>query len=32
MGELLRRGFDPQLADRNTKDYDVLVGRPGPAH
>jgi hypothetical protein len=26
MGELLRRGFDAQLADRNTKDYDVLVG------
>jgi hypothetical protein len=28
MGELLRRGFDAQLADRNTKAYDVLVGRP----
>ena len=28
MGELLRRGFDAQLADRNTKDYDVLVGLP----
>jgi hypothetical protein len=28
MGELLRRGFDAQLADRNTKDYDLLVGRP----
>jgi hypothetical protein len=28
MGELLRRGFDAQLADRNTKGYDVLVGRP----
>src|SRR5437867_8543404 len=27
MGELLRRGFDAQLADRNTKGYDVLVGR-----
>ena len=27
MGELLRRGFDAQLADRNTKDYDLLVGR-----
>jgi hypothetical protein len=26
MGELLRRGFDAQLADRNTKGYDVLVG------
>ena len=29
MGELLRRGFDAQLADRNTKDYDLLVGRAG---
>ena len=28
MGELLRRGFDAQLADRNTKDYDILVGLP----
>lgn len=28
MGELLRRGFDAQLADRNTKDYDVLFGLP----
>jgi hypothetical protein len=27
MGELLRRGYDAQLADRNTKDYDILVGR-----
>jgi hypothetical protein len=26
MGELLRQGFDAQLADRNTKDYDLLVG------
>lgn len=26
MGELLRRGFDAQLADRNTKGYDMLVG------
>ena len=26
MGELLRRGFDAQMADRNTKGYDVLVG------
>ena len=26
MGELLRRGFDAQLADRNTKGYDVLAG------
>ena len=29
MGELLRRGFDAQLADRNTKGYDLLVGQPG---
>jgi hypothetical protein len=28
MGELLRRGYDAQLADRNTKGYDVLVGGP----
>ena len=28
MGELLRRGYDAQLADRNTKDYDILVVRP----
>jgi hypothetical protein len=28
MGELLRKGFDAQLADRNTKSYDLLVGRP----
>jgi hypothetical protein len=28
MGELLRRGYDVQLADRNTKDYDILVVRP----
>jgi hypothetical protein len=28
MGELLRRGFDAQLADRNTRGYDLLVGRP----
>ncbi|NQU44260.1 hypothetical protein HQ520_13300 [bacterium] len=28
MGEMLRRGFDAQLADRNTKDYDILVGLP----
>jgi len=28
MGELLRRGFDAQLADRNTKDYDILAGSP----
>lgn len=26
MGELLRRGFDAQLADRNTAGYDLLVG------
>jgi len=25
MGELLRRGFDAQLADRNTKGYDLVV-------
>jgi hypothetical protein len=29
MGELLRRGYDAQLADRNTKGYDLLVGRSG---
>jgi hypothetical protein len=29
MGELLRRGVDAQLADRNTKGYDILIGRPG---
>jgi hypothetical protein len=29
MGELLRRGFDAQLADRNTKGYDLAVGRAG---
>jgi hypothetical protein len=29
MGELLRRGYDAQLADRNTAGYDVLVGRHG---
>jgi hypothetical protein len=29
MGELLRRGYDAQLADRNTKGYDLLVGRAG---
>ena len=27
MGELPKRGYDAQLADRNTKKYDVLVGR-----
>ena len=27
MGELLRRGYDAQLADRNTKGYDLVVGR-----
>jgi len=31
MGELLRRGYDAQLADRNTRGYDLLVGRPGTA-
>jgi hypothetical protein len=29
MGELLRRGFDAQLAGRNTKGYDLLVGCSG---
>lgn len=29
MGELLRRGFDAQLADRNTKGYDLVAGWPG---
>jgi len=28
MAELLRRGYDAQLADRNTKGYDLLVGLP----
>lgn len=28
MGELLRRGYDAQLADRNTKGYDITVRRP----
>ena len=32
MGELLRRGYDAQLADRNTKSYDLLVGRPEDKH
>ena len=27
MGELLRRGLDAQLADRNTMGYDLLVGK-----
>jgi hypothetical protein len=27
MGELLRRGFDAQLADRNTRGYDILVAK-----
>lgn len=27
MGELLRREFDAQLADRNTQGYDLLVGQ-----
>jgi hypothetical protein len=31
MGELLRRGFDAQLADRNTKGYDLVVGRSDDA-
>ena len=29
MGELLRRGYEAQLADRNVKDYQVLAGSPG---
>jgi hypothetical protein len=29
MGELLTRGFDAQLADRNTKGYDLLAGSTG---
>lgn len=28
MAELLRRGYDAQLAHRNTKGYDILVGGP----
>lgn len=32
MGEMLRRGFDAQLADRNTKGYDMLVGRSEEAN
>jgi hypothetical protein len=31
MGELLRRGYDAQLADRNTQGYDLLVGRADDA-
>lgn len=31
IGEILRRGFDAQLADRNTKGYDMLVGRSNEA-
>lgn len=27
MAELLARGFDAQLADRNTRGYDLLVGK-----
>src|SRR6266446_775943 len=27
MGELLRRGYTAQLADRNTAGYDLVVGR-----
>ena len=30
MDELLRRGFDAQLADRSTRKYDVLVGPGSP--
>jgi hypothetical protein len=29
MGELLRRDFDAQLADRNTKGYDIVAGQHG---
>jgi hypothetical protein len=29
MGELLRRGFDAQIADRNTKGYDLIAAWPG---
>jgi len=29
MGELLRRGYAAQLADRNTQGYDVLAGLSG---
>ena len=29
MGELLRREFDAQLADRNTKGYDLMAGPHG---
>ena len=29
MGELLRRGWDAQLADRNTQGYDLLAGLHG---
>jgi hypothetical protein len=29
MGELLRRGYDAQLADRNTNGYDLMVGTSG---
>lgn len=29
MGELLRRGYEAQLADRNVKDYQLLAGPAG---
>jgi len=32
MGELLRRGYDAQLADRNTKGYDILARRSPDEH
>ena len=32
MGELLRRGYDAQLADRNTQGYDMLAGRSSDAN
>lgn len=31
MGELLRRDFDAQLADRNTQGYDIVAGLHGAA-
>src|SRR5579871_500078 len=29
MGELLRRGYDAQLADPKTNGYSILLGKPG---
>ena len=31
MGEFLRRGYDAQLADRNTRGYDILAGHESDA-